>query len=623
MNKLKFGGYFKVILLGLLTLLFQNRAGAEITFSASVDKKTVAVNESFTLTVTVSGDMANVPEPQIPSIPDFYIHSSGRSQNFSIINGKISSSVTFNYVLTPKFIGKKQIPPITLFHDRQKYVTSPIEIYVTQPARTSQPQTGQPQPVKPAKTRPGTAQPRERDISRDIFITAETDKASAYVHEQINLTVKFYTAIPLLGNPEYVAPQLKGLIAEDLPPIRNGETVINGVKYYFNEIRSAMFGIDEGEAMIYPAVVKAQVAEEEDVDPFDPNFFFQKFFAIPSARGIPYQVKTVPIKIKLKSLPENNRPASFKGAVGDYIISAEIDRKEVKAGEPVNFSIKINGRGNLKTVTAPEIGEMPDFKVFDTMSSLDITKHNDIVGGRKVFTTILIPKSAGRRKIPAVRFSFFNPETKLYQELQTSPMEINVLPGDAAVKQYSFFEKQAPAGITPVSADIHYIMEKIKPHFGVKSALKISGSGWINLAPALILAFSILGMQIKNARMRNPLLLKYKKARSNAEDRIEKAEELLEKDASSAAGILYSSLIDYLSDKLGADIGAITLKKTLELIKNDYPGIDDYVLSEVKTLWEGLERLRYAPSEALQSGVSDMITRYTTLLDLLEKGLKK
>ena len=75
---------------------------------------------------------------------------------------------------------------------------------------------------------------------------------------------------------------------------------------------------------------------------------------------------------------------------------------------------------------APKLPELPNCKVFDTMSSLDINKRDDLISGKKVFTTIIVPRSEGTTRISPVKFSFFDPEAKAYREIETAPLELKV-----------------------------------------------------------------------------------------------------------------------------------------------------------------------------------------------------
>ena len=400
-------------------------ARAVLNVSADLDKDSVEINGNLYLTVAVSGDSANVPDPALPNMQNFNVYSSGRSQSISIINGKITTSVSFTYILTPRFLGRQVIPPITVSNGRETAATPELAVTVTK-ARQAPAQQARPQQARPSRAVQQAAR-TAANRGDQLFLKAETDRKSAYPGEQINISIKFYTSVPLSSNPQYVPPTFKNLISEDLPPVRNGEADIGGVRYAYSEIKAALFGMTAGPAEILPATVIAQVPAQDAIDPFDPNFF-QKFMAMSGAQGQTREFTTDKLALEIKPLPPG-APADFSGAVGDYTVSAAVDRPDARAGEAVNFSVTVAGAGNLKTVIAPKFPELPDFKVFDTMSSLDVKKDNDRITGKKTFTYILVPRSEGRKTLPPVGFSYFDPHTASYKHLETDAVTLNVSPG--------------------------------------------------------------------------------------------------------------------------------------------------------------------------------------------------
>jgi hypothetical protein len=594
-------------------------ASALFSITAETDKQSVEINDSLYLTVTVNGDSASVPEPDLPQMNNFNIYSSGRSQNVSIINGKISTSVAFTYILSPRFIGRQKIPPITVFNGKERYVTQEIGINVVKaaaPAQASQPQNA----PRAQAARQSQASLKPEDA---LYLTAETDKKTAYPNQQVNLTIRFYTAVPLTSNPQYIPPQFKNLIAEDLPPVRNGETVIKGVRYSYSEIKTALFGIEEGPATVNPAAVIAQIYKENAVDPFDPNFF-QKFFSMSAGQGETRQIHSNSASLKILPLPEG-APASFKGAVGNFTLSSDFSPKEVKAGEALNLSITVTGKGNLKTLTAPPPPEMPDFKVYDTMSSLDISKENDIIGGKKVFTTVLIPKSEGRRVIPPVRFSFFDPEAKVYRELSAGPFELTVGKSDGEGKTVSFAHAGQAAGITSLSSDIRYVSDRATPpKTGALAGRVCALPAWMNFLPLAAVLLSLWLARLNDLKLKNPLLFRFRKAHGAARAELAGAAGKLKTGRpKEAAAILYDSLMEYLSDKSGCRVSGLTIKRALARLKGKFPGAGEHSLAEIKDLWERLEALHFSPAGATLEKTKDLLEKYTALLDLLEKDFKK
>ncbi|MDT8286075.1 MAG: BatD family protein [Elusimicrobiales bacterium] len=610
-------------LLALALIFPAAPARAALTVAASVDRHEVDIDGSVRLTVTVSGDTANVPEPEIPRLDAFNVYSSGRSQNISFINGRVSSSVVFSYILEPRYIGKAVIPPISVFTGTEKFLTRRIEIQVRGAASRAQPAAGagKQAPAKSARpARPRAEQPARPAGERadPLFITVETDKKSAYVNEQVTLSVKFFTSVPLTSNPRYVPPSLKGLLAEDLPPVRSGETEINGTRYFFNEIKTALFGLQDGKAVIGEAKIIAQLQGAHTLDPMDPAFF-QKFFSMSMGQGRTHEVTSEPLSLDIRPLP-GGAPEGFNGAVGNYIIAASVDRKELKAGEALTLSVSVSGKGHLNTITAPALPETMDFRYYDTASSYSLTKHKDVVGGKKVFTTVLIPRGEGKKVIPPVKFAFFNPETRSYQSVETRPLEINVLKGDPSARAYSFIGGTGGGDIKTISSDIRYLSRKIGVPVSRRLALALTENPSHNLLPLLLLLGSLAYARLRAGLLSDPRRLRWRRAFSAAMKRRDEARKAAETgDYPKAVGILYDSLTRYLSDKSGDDIESFTLKRTLEHIKKRFPKTGDFSLGEIRTLWEQLEFYHFSSSAITKENAADLISKYAVLLEILEK----
>jgi len=592
-------------------------ARAELSISAETDRNTVEINGNLYLTVTVSGDSASVPEPKLPNMQNFNVYSSGRSQSISIINGKIATSVTFTYILTPRFLGAQTIPEISVSSGKEKAVTPELQVTVTKSAQQAQ------QPQQPA-ARPRRQQGGKAQAGEQVFIKAETDKKSAYPGEQINLSIKFYTDVPLSSNPQYVPPPFKNLIAEDLPPVRNGEVEMNGARYAYSEIKTALFGLTPGQAEVSPATVVAQIPSDEPVDPFDPNFF-QNFMAMSGAQGKSRELSTDAIKLEIKPLPAG-APENFSGAVGSYSIAASADRSDAKAGEAVNFSVTVTGSGNPKTVTAPKLPDLPDFKVFDTMSSLDIKKGGDVISGKKTFTYILVPHGEGRKTVPPVKFSFFDPKAGAYKSVQTEPVALLVQKGDENGKSFNFAQpSQQQSAVTASGSDIRYVSDDsgngTLPYLAARTD---SLPGWVHLFPAALLLLSFWLAKFNRFKSANPMLFRFRQARGAAARDMDKAEGLIKAGKTNeAVSVLYDSFMDYLSDKCGVKVSALTMRKAAELIKARFPAVGDAALAEIQELWAALELRHFSPEASGTEGTGDLAKKYSLLVMLLEKELKK
>ncbi len=117
----------------LLLLLFTSiLASAEtIYLKASASKKTVPLNEYFIYSVIMTGDSTNLPEYNMDAVPEFNRFGMAVSQSISVVNGRTSMSITRDYALGPKKIGKFTIPSAKITFKGKTYLTENVEIEVT------------------------------------------------------------------------------------------------------------------------------------------------------------------------------------------------------------------------------------------------------------------------------------------------------------------------------------------------------------------------------------------------------------------------------------------------------------------------------------------------------------
>src|SRR5579883_2880555 len=145
------------LLLLAVTMLSCAAARAQVQVTADVDKNVVALNDQVALTVTVTGPATSLPEPKLPELPNFSVYSANTSQSFSFVNGQVSSSNQYTYVLVPHFTGKGTIGPISVTYNGQTAQTQPIEIQVGAPGAGGQtPVSPHVRPSAPAQA-PGEA----------------------------------------------------------------------------------------------------------------------------------------------------------------------------------------------------------------------------------------------------------------------------------------------------------------------------------------------------------------------------------------------------------------------------------------------------------------------------------
>ncbi|MCL1901906.1 MAG: BatD family protein [Firmicutes bacterium] len=402
---------FKIVLLLFIFAISYSFAG-EINFSASVDKNRMALNEYLGYSLTVSGDASGLPEPKIADLADFNIYGTGKSQSFSFVNGKRSGSITYSYTLSPKKTGKFTIPSAKIEYENKTYKTEPIEIEVTDAAaypQAQQTRTSQTRQAASGRTSDAKAQ-------GNVFVKAAVNKNKVYVNEKLIYKFDFYTNVDLMSNPEYSPPDFKGFWNDSSKPGRRYEN-IDGVNYIVSDIETTLYAIESGSVTISPARLKVNVMDLSSQASFDDIF---SIFSGMGIRGQEKILETDLITVAVLPLPDKNRPADFKGAVGNFEISASLDTAEAYTGDLVTLTVKVTGKGNMKSVNDVGFTPSKDFKVYDIVSSSNDAEDS------KEFKILLMPLTPGEKTVPPVRLSFFDPDKAAYSYAESLPLKIRV-----------------------------------------------------------------------------------------------------------------------------------------------------------------------------------------------------
>ncbi|MBI5238839.1 MAG: protein BatD [Elusimicrobia bacterium] len=595
-------------------------AAAQLSVSAQVNRTQVGLDDQVVLAVTVSGPQASLPDPQLPALSNFSVYSSGRSQNISFVNGRVSSSVTHTFVLVPRAVGKGLIPPIAVSAQGASAQTEPIEIQVVPPAGAAA--------AAPAGA-PGTAPARPRPApagagAPDVMVVAELDKPRAFVNEQVTLSVKFYAAVPLMGNPEYVPPKLEGFLGEDLPPLRHYDAEVKGRSYGVTEIKTALFPLQAGRLRIGSAVVRCHVQVDPSVDPFSPDFF-ERFFSqgitAPQARTVASQ----PLVLEVLPLPPQGRPAGFAGAVGRFSVSAAVDKDRAKVGDAVNLSVSVQGTGNLKAMGELALPALPSWRVFEPATSVNQQKQGDLVQGSKVIRTVLVPRVSGDLAVPAIPFTYFDPARREYVQARSAPLSVSVAPGDpgpASSPGYGAPAAPAAPGLTRVNEDIAYLKSGTAAPAATRLLEAAAAAGPVHALPFLFLGWAAGSAFYRGRLASDPQGARFRAALKRARSRLHQAQRAA--DHRQAAGLMSEALVNFLADKLAEPAAGLTMRRVAELLQSRQPGIPGPTIERIRAVWGELDSRRFAPPSAGPGGEGASVhDELAALFRDLEKELKR
>lgn len=258
-----------------------------------------------------------------------------------------------------------------------------------------------------------TAAGQDVSTDRDYFAEAVVDNAAPYVGQQMTYRFRFYDAIDVT-NPQYEAPDFEGFWRIDKESISRVPQQLNNRQYIVTELDTALYPTRPGIIDISPAKVLLPEtvfrAEEE--------------------------VSANIVRIDVRPLPDG-APQGFTGAVGQFELSATLDRQSAPLGVPFTLRLAVTGTGNVEQLTLPDLPAPSDWRTYTNPTTFTTRETDGLIMGEKVYEYLLIPGQVGSQVLPGIIFHYFDPINALYRSVNTQPVTLEVLPSSGAAIQPS------------------------------------------------------------------------------------------------------------------------------------------------------------------------------------------
>lgn len=569
---------------------------AALDVTLSVSRSEVSVGEQFTVEADVShGGMGKLPPPDLPPVDGLRQVSSYTSQNFSYVNGRATSSLAVQYVMVADHEGEFEIGPAQADHNGESARSGTVKVT-----------------VKPAGS--SAAAPRFGDDAQssdgdDLIVLATVDNDTPYVNEQITFTFTFLHRVRILEGGRYTAPSFQGFWTEELDRSEPRQVVLDGRRYTAERIRTALFPTGAGDFTIGEAFVSTVVEDtgrsRRNRNPFD-VFGSDRFGLFRSGREV--ALKTDPIQVHVRPLPEEGKPGDFTGAVGDFELTAAADRTSLNAGDPVTLTVKLSGTGNVKVVPDPDLSGLDGFKVYESRSSDSNSPQGDRILGEKTWEFVLVPTSGGPVEIPSVALSVFRPEEGRYVRLSTDPIPLKVTATalDKALASGGDIQL-AKERVRLQQRDIRWVKHVDRPLRRAQGSP--FGSGGFLLAHVMpTLAFVGAGMYRRQRdRLRSDVRYARNRAAARiAQKRLKSASELEAKGAlEEFFSALSAALRGYVADKLG--LAAASLEEDAVRSGLTGRGLDDGEIEHFLSMLGACDTARFSPLGTDAAGAADLL----------------
>ncbi len=558
----------------LLCTFFQTAFAQEVIFSANASSSKVGVQDRLQVNYSIK-NVSGVDNFERPSFAGFRVLG-GPIQSFRNINGRSSMSVS--YVLQPVKKGLISIPGARATINGKTYDSNPLRIEVVEGslARQNAPQSRQradddfgdnnaddpfaqmdqmmQQMMQDQQKLIEEMQRRQQaiiqqyqrqygsgmavnppltrdDIAQNLFIIVTADNTNPYLGQQVNVTYKVCSRLEIESGYITKLPSLNGFWSEDFDIPKNPQARIehiNGVPYQTLLIKkTAVFPQQTGSLELDPATATCMLPYYGKID-----------------------IASKPVTIHVKPLPGNS-PESFTGAVGHFMINAQLDKNELTTDDAGVFTFTVSGSGNIKLIDQPNIDFPAGLGVYDPQITDTITSRNPVLRGKKIFHYNFNPQYPGSYTIPSVSFAYFDAGASQYKILSTGSFTIDVKEGRNYHKDMAH-KNNAPGDIRDIITGSYQHNQTNTPV--ITRAWYWSLYGLPTLAFIGLLAYR----RRQNDLLENAAFYKIQKANKVAWKRLSTARKLLPDEHKGFYEEISKAVWLYLSDKLSIPIAELS-----------------------------------------------------------------
>jgi oxygen tolerance protein BatD len=509
---------------------------------------TVAACEPIEVSVAVSAPGTVAPRVLMPSLTPFELLRTTSRPNVSQTAGSPTIMVEHKYVVTTDRVGSFTIPPFEAHLGGAVVRSRPLRIEV----QSGREEGSVPMVVTRAQI----------DTSLDVNFRALALPETVYVGQQANYEVAVFLSETvrdrLRRNPTFFPPDMQSMLAYDIPVVKGDPPRRRVGRRCFDALvyQRAVFPLMAGRFVVPPAQLVYALS-------LTPSFF---------SREESHELRTDSAVIVAIDPPTAFRPADFTGAVGALRVAARLDTAAGRVGDPLTLSVRVEGTGNVKlfprpTVTIPWATLVPG----EERVRVDTTARR--IRGSKEFDWILTPHRAGELEVPAVPYTFFNPDGRRYETAVANPLRVSITPGVTASADTAATERALAIRTTyrgPLGRPLYARAEY-----------------WLLLAAAPL-----------------PVLVLGARTRKRAPTRtVNRRRELRAVAADRAAGArgLRRAFVTALGDRLGVSPDALSRSGALDRLLR-HAGVPAGLAAETERFLRTLDQSAYAADGALPDG---------------------
>jgi hypothetical protein len=588
--------------LAVLLLGWAPAALRAASFTATLDRETVTVGETATLSLKFEGGEPKAI-PGLPQLPNLQVANSGTSRAMSFDNGQVSASLSQNFALTPTQPGEFIIPALKAEVGGQVLTTPPLKLTAVKASSTAANAAGE----------------------KLAFFKLFVPRKEVYVGEMLAVEFQVYVRDGV-ANAENIMQSFEQyggcpLKAEGVSIFKTAHAQrrrahVGNANYAVATLVTSLSPVKTGPltlgSMDVNLTLQLPLPGQRGRDPYDPFGMFRQMQV--EERRV--ELSAEPETLTVLPLPRENVPANFNGAVGSYSMTVSAGPTNVAAGDPVTVRVQLSGRGAFDSLALPEQNGWRDFKTYPPTTKVDTT---DALGlqGSKTFEQVVVPQNQEIKALPPVLFSFFDPEQKAYRTLTHPAVPLIVRPGGSAPAPTVAANTRAAPDNPPPAQDIVHI----KPRLGTVAQIgpPLVQQPWflaLQAIPVLAWLSAVIWRRRVEQLANNPRL---RRRRQVAQVVRQGLLELRQHASDNKSDDFFATLVRLLQEQLGEriDVPASAITEAVIEERLRPRGVPETTLTSLRELFQTCNLARYAPIKSSQE-LAAIIPKLETILRELQ-----
>lgn len=577
-------------------------AVAEVRMELS--PSTIRMGDAAQLQVVLEG-VTDGGMPEIPAVAGLRIGGPSvfRQEMDSVVNGRVERvrRLIYSFTVIPLQPGDYEVGPLTYTHAGNTYEVPAQKLRVVMPGDTD-----------------GTQAAKTDDL---VFARISVSRDRVYVNDVFTLTIAVYSREVNLGRDIRVGnwPDT-GIRWEQLQVLNPSREIVGGQRYDVRRYQTQVRPLTAGTIQFAPTLqVQLQVPRQQRRHPFFDDPFFS--MGMGGVELHPLELSVDPVTVSVRPVPEDGRPADFSGGVGRFRFDAHIHPTEVRLGDPITVTLRVEGEGNIDTVGPPAIAESDWFRVYPPRV-LQSDLNDAGTRGRKSYEQILIPRSLEAAEIPALTFSYFDPEAEQFRSIVRGPYRLDVQP--AAQADTSTGTGRLPVGVGPtevVGQDIRHVQPE--PVRWEKTADRRWGTGvwfWLIQAIPLVLVLGTFGWTWRRRALSGDVARARRyRAPKSARPALRKAEAALSaNDENAFFEAVWAAMTTYFGNRFNLPTGSVTRHEVALALRAE--GADEVLMERADKLFAVCDLRRFARHNTAATEMQELLEEARQLLKECERG---